>query len=75
MNLSKKTWGYYLLWVFLHFILLIIPKDHYDSDYTEFWPFTGKTLGQSYDLSEFLVYSLLPLVIIYSIKLIKNEKD
>ena len=75
MRLSKKTWGYYLIWVFLHFTLWILPKDGYGSSYQEFWPFTSGSLSETYDLSEFLIYSLLPLVIIYSIKLIRDGKS
>ena len=74
MHLSRRTWGLYIIWVFIHFILWVLPKDGYGPTYREFWPF-GEGGVDSYDTSEFLIYSLLPLVIIYSLKLIRNDKD
>jgi len=77
MKLKRKTWGLYLIWVFIHFILLILPKDGYN--YTlhqnEFWPFSGNSWDQTYDLSEFLIYSLAPLIILYALNLMRHEND
>jgi len=75
MKLSKRTWGLYIIWVFFHFILLILPKggSYYSKD--QFWPFCDGSYSEAYDISEFLIYSLLPVVIIYAIKLINHDKN
>ena len=57
----------YAIWFFLNLVCLFIgfTKDS-DSYRDEFWPFTDSryaTLAKSYDLSEFLVYAIGPLVI------------
>ena len=75
MKLSKRTWGLYLIWVFFHFILLILPKQGSYYSKHEFWPFSDGSYSEAYDASEFLIYSLLPLVIIYALKLINHDKN
>jgi len=57
----------YAIWFFLNLVCLFIGFTK-DSDYNreEFWPFTDSkyvTLAESYDISEFLVYAIGPLVI------------
>lgn len=77
MKLSKKTWDLYLIWVFIHFILLILPKDEaaFYYQHRQFWPFGEGSYSETYDISEFLIYSSVPLVIFYAQKLIKDENS
>jgi hypothetical protein len=77
MKLKRRTLGLYLIWVGIHLTLFILPKDgfEFDQHYKEFWPFSGNSWDQTYDLSEFLIYSLAPLIILYALNLIRHEKD
>lgn len=69
----------YLVWVFINFILLITGRlFRYDRD---FYPFEYQGGKQHlvfdvsvYDYSEFLIYTLTPVVIYFVIKL-WNKKD
>ncbi|MHA8075555.1 hypothetical protein [Aquirufa sp. TARAVU-A1A] len=75
----KKYIGYYSLWAFLHLIFLVLGWDgtnHYyffpfESSYYSSNPFEVR---ENYDLSEFLVYVLGPLVLIFATNLIAADK-
>jgi hypothetical protein len=66
--------GFLVLWVFTNFICLMMAKK--DAIYAKdnFFPFTQLKLKYSYDISEFLVYGVSPVVLFIIIKLIQNEK-
>jgi len=67
----NKLLGIYLGWAFLHLVLLTIGwnGDHHDN----FWPFQGyRWMGEfkeAYDISEFLVYVIGPVVLIFILAL------
>lgn len=63
-----------LIWLFVHFVCLMLAKDMYYSK-DIFYPFTENSLRYSYDITEFLVYGLTPIVIFVIIKLIRNENN
>ncbi len=63
-----------LIWLFVHFACLMLAKDMYYSK-DIFYPFTENSLRYSYDITEFLVYGLTPIVIFVIFKLIRNEND
>ena len=65
----KKYIGYYSLWAFMHLVFLAIG---WNGDYHEkFWPFQGSSysgsISRAYDFSEFLVYVLGPIIIIFAL--------
>jgi len=61
----------YIVWVFVHFAFLLMAnpyREHY------FYPFKGFD-SRHYDYSEFLIYSIAPIIIFLVIKLwIKKDK-
>ena len=63
-----------IFWLFVNFICLMLAKDMYYSK-DIFYPFTENKLIYSYDITEFLVYGVTPIVIFVIIKLINNEKN
>jgi hypothetical protein len=63
-----------LIWLFVHFVCLMLAKDMYYSK-DIFYPFTENSLRYSYDITEFLVYGLTPIVIFVITKLIRNENN
>ena len=76
----KKAMGYYLAWILLHLIFLLIFSDGIfsnNSGICDFWPLQsldGCTVYLSeYDITEFLVYTIFPLVILIIISLTRNQ--
>ena len=67
----------YFIWFFLHMGLFFYSEDGTNS--SEFWPFTnaGDSLSATYDISEFLIYIGIPLVLYVAFKIItyKNFAD
>jgi hypothetical protein len=63
-----------LAWMFINFICLMLAKDLYYSK-DVFFPFTENSLKYSYDITEFIVYGISPIVLFVIIKLINNEKN
>jgi len=60
----------YFIWFFLHLGLFFYSAEGTDS--SQFWPFvsTGATLAGTYDVSEFLIYTGIPLVLYIAFKII-----
>jgi hypothetical protein len=78
----KKAMGWYLAWILLHLsFLLIFSREAFNSLYSDdgiddFWPFdrcTYCSFAALYDISEFLVYTIFPLVIFAIIGLTKKQ--
>ena len=73
MNLPpqvRKILGYFIGWAFIHLVFLSLGWSGKKHD--DFWPFGFYGLIESYDMSEFLVYVLGPIVIFYVLFLIFN---
>jgi ribosomal protein L37E len=71
LNISKKIIGYYLIWIVAHFVILLVNGDfEYDED---FWPITDTDIYY-YDFSEFLIYTFVPLLFLFSFNLFKKEE-
>lgn len=64
--------GIYFVWFFLHCGCLFLSQDHKENE--QFWPFTqGKSsIFTTYDLSEFIVYISLPLVLWVAYRIINS---
>lgn len=78
--LTKRLLAVYILWVMLHFIFLVAGDNFFG--YTDinrylgitrddFWPFDANM--HDYDITEFFVYSLLPVSLYWAIRLIKES--
>ncbi|WP_165042601.1 hypothetical protein [Dysgonomonas sp. ZJ709] len=72
MKLSSKEKGSYLIWVaFNLLILLCFGKLKFDN--SDFYPFSdGFEDISDYDIAEFLVYILIPILVIIAIKYRKS---
>lgn len=75
INISKQIVGYYLIWFSIHLILLLVNWDVSEYANERFWPFSVRSRIEHYDLSEFLLYSLLPLIILVIINLFKETEN
>lgn len=64
-SFSAKVKAGYLLWILFHFILMMLglAKRNYSFN-GDFYPLNGFRL-RTYDLSEFLIYTITPIVIYY----------
>ena len=73
---NKKLIGVYLLWFTSHFIILILSINENSSKrwQQEFWPFTEGEILKTYNITEFIIYLIIPLALIISINLIFPPK-
>jgi hypothetical protein len=60
----NKFLGYYILWAFIHLVLLTMGWNGHRHD--DFWPFSG-SIEYAYDFSEFLVYVFGPIIVIIAL--------
>lgn len=77
----QKSMVYYLIWLVLHFGILLIASDGpfntYNMGARKFWPFDN-CWGcgiHIYEITEFLVYTISPLIILVIISLIINQNN
>jgi hypothetical protein len=72
---NKKLIGIYTLWFTLHLVILIITwgTEYYDTDKI-FWPFQRSSLFGTYDLTEFLFYTIVPIFLIIGIYFLSQSK-
>ncbi len=74
----RKSMGYYLAWVLMHLTFLLIFSDgifdssNSDDGLDDFWPFDKL---HDYDMTEFLVYSIFPLVVLIIWSMIRSQSD
>lgn len=79
----KKAWlATYLIWVGIHFVLLFWGAkrwEPYNEDFLglnhDIWPFGNTTLRSDYDFSEFIVYTIVPLIVYWVIRLYKESRS
>ena len=77
ISITALIW--YCIWVVLHLGLLLIGSDGiFDSSnmdgIDDFFPFNHKSRVKVYDITEFLVYTLFPLLIMFIAYLVKTNK-
>ena len=78
---AQKIWlAIYLIWVCIHLILLFWGAKRWEPYNEDFlginhnvWPFSGDPLKQVYDISEFIVYTIVPLIVYWVIRLFKES--
>ena len=81
----RKAMGYYLAWILFHLTLLLVFSEgafssiNSNGGLDDFWPFDGLSgckrcdFAEYYDITEFLVYTIFPLVILVIISLTKEQ--
>jgi hypothetical protein len=73
--------GILLFWLFINFICLMLGKeggnglDEYLYAKDNFFPFTDLKLLYAYDISEFVVYGVSPIIVFTIIKLRNHENN
>ncbi|WP_020602235.1 hypothetical protein [Spirosoma spitsbergense] len=67
----RKVVGAYILWAFVNLIMWLMA----DGDGSEFWPFDGFRYVDNYDVSEFAVYVLGPVVCNYARNWMRNPNS
>lgn len=79
---KKRLLAFYLIWIGIHFILLFWGTENWNPGFENFfdiqygvWPFSSGELHEDYDISEFLVYSCVPLIIYWVIRLFKESRE
>lgn len=76
MKLTNKEISSYLIWVAIN-LLVLLALGSLKLGYGDFYPFGrgGFEDIYDYDISEFLAYTVVPLLIILAIKFGKEEKE
>jgi hypothetical protein len=74
IQLSKQVIGGYLVWFLIHLIILLTQWNAAYHQNRYFWPYDTKSELEDYDFTEFLLYTLVPLVILVIINLLKKPK-
>ena len=75
----RKSMGFYLAWALLHLGLLLIGSEgvfdgsNMGSDH--FWPFNWKSRVSEYDITEFLVYTIFPIAILFVISMTQSDEN
>ena len=72
MKFSNKEKGNYLIWVTVNFVVLL-ALGNLSFGNGCFYPFCGLDYIESYDISEFLVYTIAPILTIFAIRF-RNTK-
>ena len=72
MKLTNKEISSYLIWVAVNlFVLLVLGTFRFG--WGDFYPLDGLAEFSDYDITEFLAYTIIPLLIILAIKFGKNK--
>jgi hypothetical protein len=76
IKISKQLIGFYLIWIVLHLILFLTNGNSYCNPHDKFWPMSSNSSTDYYDFSEFLFYTLIPLIciVIYQLFQPQNTK-
>ena len=78
MKLTSKEIGSYLIWVAVNLVILLVfgSIEIGDGYFDGLYPFSnGFECIWEYDISEFLVYTIIPLLIILAIKNLKGNNS
>ena len=69
-RLGRIAAAVYFIWFFIHLAMFFYSVESPDS--VLFWPFTsdGKALASTYDVSEFIVYVGVPLILFIAYKIV-----
>ncbi|MCD8426004.1 zinc ribbon domain-containing protein [Tenacibaculum dicentrarchi] len=75
----RKAMGWYLAWVVIHLGILLIASDGiFDGDNmgsSLFWPVGKWGDLEDYDITEFLVYTIFPLAILFILSMVRSQNN
>lgn len=80
----RKAIGWYLAWILFHLLILLVFSDeafnssNSNNGIDDFWPFddySGSRFARRYDITEFLVYTIFPLVILVIMSLTREQNS
>lgn len=74
-KIEKITLASIVGWFFIHLIIFITTKIDpcgFERPLEHFWPIDGGIISCVYDLSEFLIYGITPLIIYLTYKLLSK---
>lgn len=74
-QISKQIIGFYLLWFLIQLILLLVNWNASSSANKYFWFFSKGSDLNDYDLSEFILYTVVPLIVLIIINLFRKPKE
>ena len=74
-NNTKKVIGVFLVWVLIQLVLLLVNWNSNLSARDSIWPFSENSELGDYDLTEFLLYTIVPLFGFIIFILFKDSKD
>ncbi len=63
----------YLFWFLIHFIILLVNWNNWREQTSEFWPFNDYQIMGYYDLTEFIAYTITPIIVFMIIFLLKSD--
>lgn len=75
----RKVMGWYFAWVVIHLGILLIASDGiFDGDNMGsryFWPLGKWSDLEDYDITEFLVYTIFPLAILFILSMVRSQNN
>ena len=74
ITISKKTIALYLIWFLINLIIWLI-NFRYSADKEYFWPFSKRSEIEDYDITEFIVYTIIPLIIVFIVNLLRTHSN
>jgi len=72
ISISKKIIALYLIWFLINLIIWLINYQ-YNNDKENFWPFSKYSEIEDYDITEFIVYTIIPLIVLFIANLLKSN--
>jgi hypothetical protein len=75
INNSKKVVGFYLIWFLIHLILLLLNWNTNNYANERFWPFSAPFELEYYDFSEFILYTIVPIILLVIVNLFLDTKE
>lgn len=75
VDFSQQIIGIFLIWFLFHLILLLINLGSSSSTHDYFYPFSERSDFEDYGFSEFLFYTIVPLVVLIIINLFKQPRE
>lgn len=75
INISNLFLVIYLVWFLIHLVILLThwKTELYDFHYERFWPFSEDSKIRSYDYTEFLLYVIIPIILLLIFRLFKRK--
>ncbi|HEY9113520.1 MAG TPA: zinc ribbon domain-containing protein [Bacteroidales bacterium] len=73
IKISNKLFGFYVAWLTLNFIAMLITWNKGTNKF--FWPIESRSDFEDYDFTEFLFFTLTPILILFTRSFFINKKS